>query len=521
MANPTTNAHLLHDQIAHAAASSDWVTLQQLLSENWSVLLLSDPALLRQALGELPDEVLAENPRWDAARNYVNYLPVDEAARNDRYRYLSTAPTPTKLVDVLVDLTSRAAAHRSEGEYEAAAKEVAEAHVELDAANPDSFKDLHYAIPDLHAQWGRVHELAGEFPLALAEYQDAYDLAVVTGNDLIRDTAAGNIAWIHMIGGHKAIAQRWLDRVPPLDTANWATRRYGAPAELARIFDRIDNLDREGAGRLLDVIIDVSAAPECWAAILYLRARLCVSPEQAWNVLSEIDTAVTIRPPKLVSRGLNAQFLAVGRAELFLVLAMPARAREVIDQVDLRFQPSTFFLDVTRAKIDLMAGNLAEVSRRADALLPAAAVVPRVLVEALLLRAVAYLRSDRVADARLAGEQALVVARDRHIPYAFTTIPRDAFDDLAELIGLSDEDPLVTLVREQGVFPVAAAPSGLSRRERLVLAELAKGATVPEISARLYVSQNTVKSQLRAAYRKVGAANRTEAIDIVTRHGLL
>jgi DNA-binding NarL/FixJ family response regulator len=517
----SNDAYSLHDQVHEAMAASDWVTVQYVLSENWSNLLLSDPALLRQALQELPDEVIAENPRWDAARNYVNYLPVDEAARNDRYRYLSTAPTPTKLVDVLVDLTSRAAAHRSEGEYEAAAKEVAEAHVELDAANPESSKDLYYAIPDLHAQWGRVHELAGDSLLALVEYQDAYDLAVVAGNDLIRDTAAGTIAWIHMIAGQKALAQRWLDRAPALDTANWATRRYGAPAELARIFDRIDNLDREEAGRLLDALLDVSIAPEYWAPILYMRARLCVSPEQAWYMLSEIDTAVAARPPKLASRGLNAQFLAVGRAELFLVLAMPARAREVIDQVDRRFQSSQFFLDITRTKIELMSGNLAEVSRRADALLPAAAVVPRVLVEALLLRAVAYLRSDRLEDARLAGEQALVVARDRHIPYALSTIPRDAFDDLAALIGLSDEDPLVALVRDQGSFPVAAAPSGLSRRERLVLAELAKGATVPEISARLYVSQNTVKSQLRAAYRKIGAANRVEAIEVVTRHGLL
>jgi two-component system response regulator DesR len=64
-------------------------------------------------------------------------------------------------------------------------------------------------------------------------------------------------------------------------------------------------------------------------------------------------------------------------------------------------------------------------------------------------------------------------------------------------------------------------PAGLSSREREVLAEMAGGATNREIAAHLYMSPNTVKDHTRALYRKLGARNRTEAVQRAQRLGLL
>jgi LuxR family transcriptional regulator, transcriptional regulator of spore coat protein len=55
----------------------------------------------------------------------------------------------------------------------------------------------------------------------------------------------------------------------------------------------------------------------------------------------------------------------------------------------------------------------------------------------------------------------------------------------------------------------------LTRRERAVLAEAAHGGTVDEIAARLWVTRNTVKSQLSSAYRKLGVSTRAQAVDRV------
>jgi DNA-binding CsgD family transcriptional regulator len=66
-----------------------------------------------------------------------------------------------------------------------------------------------------------------------------------------------------------------------------------------------------------------------------------------------------------------------------------------------------------------------------------------------------------------------------------------------------------------------AVPSvPLSSRERIVLAELTVGDTLEDIGRRLYVSRNTVKSQVRSAYRKIGVSTRAEAIAWVRAAGL-
>lgn len=52
----------------------------------------------------------------------------------------------------------------------------------------------------------------------------------------------------------------------------------------------------------------------------------------------------------------------------------------------------------------------------------------------------------------------------------------------------------------------------LSPREQEVLQALAAGATTAEIAADLVISQNTVKTHVRRALRKLDAANRAEAV---------
>lgn len=52
----------------------------------------------------------------------------------------------------------------------------------------------------------------------------------------------------------------------------------------------------------------------------------------------------------------------------------------------------------------------------------------------------------------------------------------------------------------------------LTPRERIVLAELGEDVTLDDIARRLWVSRNTVKTQVRSVYRKIGASTRAEAV---------
>ncbi|MFF2622379.1 response regulator transcription factor [Oerskovia jenensis] len=52
----------------------------------------------------------------------------------------------------------------------------------------------------------------------------------------------------------------------------------------------------------------------------------------------------------------------------------------------------------------------------------------------------------------------------------------------------------------------------LSRRELVVLTHLTEDMTLEQLAAILFVTRNTVKSQLRSIYRKVGVSNREDIL---------
>src|SRR3954452_8206798 len=61
----------------------------------------------------------------------------------------------------------------------------------------------------------------------------------------------------------------------------------------------------------------------------------------------------------------------------------------------------------------------------------------------------------------------------------------------------------------------------LTRRERVILAHLALPLTLGEIAGSLFVTRNTVKSQVRSIYLKLGVADREGALRAGRRLGLL
>ena len=62
---------------------------------------------------------------------------------------------------------------------------------------------------------------------------------------------------------------------------------------------------------------------------------------------------------------------------------------------------------------------------------------------------------------------------------------------------------------------------GLTRRERVILAHLALPLTLSEIAASLYVTRNTVKSQVRSIYMKLDVTDRDTALSVGRARGLV
>jgi DNA-binding NarL/FixJ family response regulator len=69
--------------------------------------------------------------------------------------------------------------------------------------------------------------------------------------------------------------------------------------------------------------------------------------------------------------------------------------------------------------------------------------------------------------------------------------------------------------------PAVSATPSLTEREREILELIASGATNREIAGALFLSPNTIKEHSSTLYRKLGARNRTDAVQRAQRLGLL
>ncbi|MEV4295199.1 response regulator transcription factor [Microbispora rosea] len=68
---------------------------------------------------------------------------------------------------------------------------------------------------------------------------------------------------------------------------------------------------------------------------------------------------------------------------------------------------------------------------------------------------------------------------------------------------------------------LSTGPSPLTERERDVLAAAADGSTISDISARLHLSESTVRNYLSSAIGKTGTRNRIEAARLARHNGWL
>jgi len=89
----------------------------------------------------------------------------------------------------------------------------------------------------------------------------------------------------------------------------------------------------------------------------------------------------------------------------------------------------------------------------------------------------------------------------------------------------------IEIVASQGVYldkEVAKAveepgfsPEGLSPREREVLLLAGRGESSKEIASKLYISERTVQTHLASIYDKLGARNKTEALLLALKYGVV
>ncbi|MCB8924247.1 MAG: tetratricopeptide repeat protein [Ardenticatenaceae bacterium] len=152
-----------------------------------------------------------------------------------------------------------------------------------------------------------------------------------------------------------------------------------------------------------------------------------------------------------------------------------------------------------------------------------------IVLELTLLRSLAYVRHDAVAQALADLEQALALAISEGFVRVFIEEGAPMRHLLNQWLAENSAHPLrrgaLHLLEQFGVESSSLAASELveplSQRELEVLQIIALGKTNEEIAQQLIIARGTVKAHTSSIYRKLDVANRTEAVARARLLGLL
>ncbi|MGR6743215.1 response regulator transcription factor [Microbacterium sp. F1-18] len=368
---------------------------------------------------------------------------------------------------------------------------------ELPAADLEQLRGLR---GDLHAHAAISLLYGGDDEAAVEQFEQALATAVRPSVELV---AYGGLALVHAKIGDLPAAQTWAAQATgrpwPDDILNEYQGSMLWIAESQLALERGDVGAAEAAIAPIWPIIDTI---EHWSAIAMVRAWTDVSAGRPHEGLERLRALRSRRGRRIASGSPAARVLDATESALALAAGDLASARRLTSRSS----------DVP--EVMLAAARVAVFDRqheRALKLLNAvAARTPRQRTESAALEAILLHRVGRVVDARTLAQRAGTLARTYGLRTPFLVIPADEHDLFA---GEVDDVP--------APITVAGVAPQLTAREAVVARHLVDTASVEEIAARLHVSVNTVKSQRRSLYRKLGASSREEAIAAALAYGLL
>ena len=202
---------------------------------------------------------------------------------------------------------------------------------------------------------------------------------------------------------------------------------------------------------------------------------------------------------RMLREGLTHSMVDAG----FDVVAQAGDGAEAVRLAE-RYAPDVVLMDVSMSTTDGV-----EACRQMRSIVPDTRVVmltmhtdPETLSAALHAGAVGYLVKDCTTD-EVAGAVRLAANGDTVLS------PQLAESLLAEVRRLNEPQHPVS---EERI---------VSEREEEVLQLITDGGSTPEVAAKMYISQKTVKNHLASIYQKLGARDRTQAVLAAMRLGIV
>ncbi|WP_416062978.1 LuxR C-terminal-related transcriptional regulator [Rhodococcus indonesiensis] len=492
----------------YAAEARKWTMAAGIVERSWGQMVAEHLEELILVLRTIPEDFLQDHPAVLAGRAlFVQMLadhPILRASLPSEPDDLHTLGAGPDAANVLHLATVQSLALRVAGDFvqgAACTRRLEPLVQSMLVHQPDNITPQ---LPLLRVQWAITFQLVADLAESNRQFELAYRGGVAADTPYIVQNAAGSSALNWALVGDVPRARRWLAREATAEPSD------GLFGELVKVGGRVaaalthlDALDVGAAEAMIDLLGAPSDREELWGFVAYAHAQHTLLTVEAYAGLTWLHHTVAGHAHRHGDGAFSRTLLTATEIDLHLALGNGNLARAVAD-LEPRHHP---ILVVPDARVDLLGGNPGRAVKKLARVSWPDCGFPRAHLEALLLEAAAQLDLGNPRAAAVCWERACTLARTLGNRRAFTTVPDRHRRELEACSGIAvPGGPVGT------VFPDEVARVELSPREQQVLALLADGCPQSEIARLLFVSPNTVKTQLRSIYRKLGAHTRVEAI---------
>ncbi len=515
-------AHFRLDSGRHASAlkyateGRDWDLAINIIENNWVTMLSESFDIVRRALQQIPPATAKKSSIALAGRDLFTMQPGDIpkpiTALPRSAEELRAIGASKDARDVLNVGCVHSIMLRVAGKYGPAAettRRLAQISRSALATNPD---DISPQLPLMRVQWGITFQLSGRFAESTTEMRMAYWGGESQGIDFIARNAAGGVAMNWAIVGEPTLSQGWsrLERKHP-NTYGWLHSMVRTPGLVARALTALCTLDLQDAREAVAALGEPDNNEELWAFVLYTHCQYALACREEAAAITLLRNAISDNPTKLKPDSFALPLLRSTKIDLALALGDGNLAMALSSDIaEPAANPWTL---VSVARLYQRAGQNESAIALCHQFDWARESYPRPQIEALLIQAVAHSRGGEPRRAAEAWSNACSIADQTGNLRSFSTISRHDVDHLESIAGTGSSALAKFLKLAPGeIFPHELNLVTLTERERQVLDLIASDASLTEMANALFISVNTVKTQVRTLYRKLQVHNRREAL---------
>lgn len=504
--------------LAAAVADASIVRASEIVRDGWFDLLrANNKPRLREVFDRVPPEVLREAPLLATFAGLLYYGTPYRRAKGLRLLVTATRAAADgdrtlAPVDRALILTSASVAYRLLGRPVLGVKPARSA-VRILREMPDEDLRAVHALPRVYSHLGTTLYFGGQVDEALSVFE--YGLAEVPRSGYPHGFMnLAMLAGIHALQGDLPESETYLAaaRGPGWLEASRSTYP-GTFYRIAEAVVALERLDAAAARSHLSAMEHDRSTIEHWIPIATTEALTDLVSGRPGEGLAGIDSFAASRQGEGRSAAARSS-LAPTRA-LLQVAMQSADAALVTLQRDAAPGAAR---NIALARTELALGHQGaalQYLRR----IAGVRISSRLKAEATAIELAALLRVADTSSARPLVVHLGAILETTRQRFALALIPAGDYRRVTAALAEEGYAHLLDGFPGTSLIPDQRSEEILSPRELAVLQALMTTSSAATIAAELVVSVNTVKTQMRSIYRKLGVSTRDEAIAVaLARH---